>query len=413
MAYYAEFAKSMNVNMLPVGTLLRNGTYRVAKQLSSGGFGNTYIVENVDFDETFAMKEFFMKGINTRTDTYVSVSQEDNKELFGSQKEKFKKEAQRLRKLKHPGIVKIHDLFEENDTYYYVMDFIDGMSLADILKQQGALTEQDALKIMRDVLYVMDAVHSQELTHMDIKPANIMLDKNGQVYLIDFGASKQIYSDERHTLSTSTAVSYTKGYAPIEQVNEELKNIGPWTDLYALGATLYNMLTLKQPPSSSEIINDGDGAFLFPHRISDATKNLIMWMMRPGRQKRPQAVQDVLNVLDTIPFVSESSHLSSESEKETSEETILHKNDHQENTEGETIVSLSAPEKPSKALRISVWFYLLFIAFALIAPIIVLITCSNNEVAFEPTYEEAKEAPYVIVDDGDIAFNVNDLFWRR
>ena len=104
--------------MLPVGTLLRGSTYRIDKQLSSGGFGNTSIVTNMQFDEQFAMKEFFMKGINERDDdsTTVSVSNKDNHQQFEQQREKFKKEARRLRKLNNPHIVHVHDLFDENGT---------------------------------------------------------------------------------------------------------------------------------------------------------------------------------------------------------------------------------------------------------------------------------------------------------
>lgn len=112
----------MSYNMLPIGTLLRGDTYRITRQLTNGSFGNTYVVENVFFQETYAMKEFFMEKVTTRKGLSVCVSLESNAEIFTSQKEKFKKEAQRIRKLHHPGIVKIYDLFEENGTCYYIMD---------------------------------------------------------------------------------------------------------------------------------------------------------------------------------------------------------------------------------------------------------------------------------------------------
>lgn len=120
----------------------------------------------------------------------------------------------------------------------------------------------------------------------------------------------------------------------------------------------------------------------------------------------------MLNVSYTIPFISETAQPGPEPQEETSEETILHDNQGSNIEEGETIVSHSDPEKPSKALRISVWFYLLFIAFALIAPFIVLLTCNSNKKVPELAYEEAKEAPYVILDDDEIAFNVNDLYFH-
>lgn len=285
-----------NDNMLPIGTLLRGGTYRVTRQLKSGGFGNTYMVENVHFCETYAMKEFFMQGVTTRTGTTVSISQADNAEIFRSQKEKFKKEAQRIRKLNHPNIVKIYDLFEDNDTYYYVMDYIDGQSLADRLKSSGAMSEVEAMVVLKKVLVALQAVHAADFTHMDIKPGNIMQDRVGKVYLIDFGASKQMTSSEQRTLN-STTMPYTEGYAPMEQIEKEIKNVGPWTDLYAVGATMYRMLTDRQPPSSTEIINDDD-PFVFSSGVSERTQSLIKWMMEPSRKKRPQSVLEVIQRLE-------------------------------------------------------------------------------------------------------------------
>ena len=292
----------MNENMLPVGTLLRGGTYQITKQLSSGGFGNTYVVQNVSFDETYAMKEFFMKGVNLRVDGEVTVSVSDNKTTFESQKNKLKKEAQRLRKLHNSHIVQVHDLFEEYGTVYYVMDYIDGESLDERLKRTNQpLAEAEALDYMRQVLEALQVVHHQQpqLLHLDIKPANIMVDRQGCAYLIDFGASKQLSSDESNTLSTSTGMSYTVGFAPSEQIEQNYERMGPWTDYYALGATLYRLLTMQQPPSPSEISEDADEAFRFPATVSDSTQQLIRWMMAPNRKKRPQTVEEMLNIFNS------------------------------------------------------------------------------------------------------------------
>lgn len=291
--------------MLPVGALLRNGTYQVERQLSSGGFGNTYVVKNLNFDTTFAMKEFFMRGINNRIGTSVSVSQEDNAEVFESQRKKFKKEAQRIYRLNCQGITKIYDLFEDNGTTYYVMDYIDGQSLADRLSTTGSLSEAEALSVIKEVLRTLAVVHQQGFTHMDIKPGNIMQDKQGQVYLIDFGASKQLSKEEQRTLSTSTAMPYTEGYAPIEQMNKNMENVGPWTDLYAVGATLYRLLTNFLPPLGDEITTEGRGAFFFPDPVSSSTQELIFWMMEQSRKKRPQSVMEVQNKIAGIHVADE------------------------------------------------------------------------------------------------------------
>lgn len=308
-----------NINiMLSVGTLLQNGKYRIDKQLSSGGFGNTYVVTNLYFEEKFAMKEFFMRGINERDEdnTSISISNSDNKTQFFSQLEKFKKEARRLRKLSNPHIVRVHDLFEENGTAYYIMDFIEGESLSEMIKRTGkALREENVTEILNQIIDALDDVHKIGIWHLDLKPANILQDKLGKILLIDFGASKQISSDEGYT-STTTSMSYTRGYAPTEQIEQRLDNIGPWTDFYALGATLYYLLTRNEPPTVSQLL-DSD-AFVFPQLISGRMQSLIRWMMQPNRRKRPQSVTEIRDFLK-----NEEINIESNKAEESSEDTIL------------------------------------------------------------------------------------------
>ena len=283
--------------MLAQGTMLRNNTYRVESPLASGGFGNTYKVRNVAFDEVYALKEFFMKGINLRTGNVVTVSVPDNHNSYESQKEKFRKEAQRLRRLENPHIVKVHDMFDENGTSYYVMDYIDGLSLSAILKQKpNGMSEDEVRAILPQVLDALKTVHEQKIWHLDIKPGNIMVDSKGHAYLIDFGASKQLRSDGGQT---SSALCYTPGFAPMEQVEQDFDKFGPWTDFYALGATIYNLLTKKQPPSSAEILEGNP--FQFPAGVSKQMQDLVKWMMMPQRTKRPQSVAEILARLNMAP----------------------------------------------------------------------------------------------------------------
>ncbi len=275
--------------MLAQGTLLRNGTYRVERQLASGGFGNTYLVKNVAFNELYAMKEFFMRGVNMRNGMEVTVSIPDNHTSYDSQREKFKKEAIRLRSLNNPHIVKVHDLFEENSTVYYIMDYIDGQSIGEQLKRTGQpMSEQQTWTLLPQVLNALKEVHSQQIWHLDIKPGNIMLDSKGNAFLIDFGASKQISSNGSQT---SSALCYTPGYAPVEQVEQAFDKFGPWTDFYALGATIYYMQTLQAPPTATAL-SEGD-AFNFPASMSKRMQDLIRWMMKPQRKLRPQSVDDI------------------------------------------------------------------------------------------------------------------------
>ena len=193
-----------NQSMLQVGTVLR-GIYRIDSYLSSGGFGNTYVATNIEFEERVAIKEFFMKGVTQRDNnqTTVSVSNTENHNSFLEQREKFKKEARRLRQLNNPHIVRVHDLFEENGTAYYVMDHVDGENLSDRLKRTGKpMTEAEVNEILPQVLDALKTVHDAGIWHLDLKPANIMVDKSGNVKLIDFGASKQLNAQKGGATST-------------------------------------------------------------------------------------------------------------------------------------------------------------------------------------------------------------------
>lgn len=288
--------------MLRVGTIL-HGTYRVDGYLASGGFGNTYVATNIQFGERYAIKEFFLKGVTERDEntTTISVSNQENAATFEAQRDKFKKEAVRLRKLSSPHIVCVHDLFEENGTAYYVMDFVDGENLRDYLKKIGhPLDEATVWQVFDQVLDALEVVHSHGLFHLDLKPANLMMDQQGGVRLIDFGASKQMKAGSGAT--TSTAVSYTNGYAPREQMEQALDKFGPWTDFYALGATLYFLLTDQKPPLPSDIdddmTDDKHEALAMPDSISDRLRRMVLWLMATDRRKRPQSVADIRSVLN-------------------------------------------------------------------------------------------------------------------
>ena len=320
-----------NEQILSVGTTLRGGDLTVVRQLSSGGFGNTYVVRN-RLDKVFAMKEFFIKGVNLRTGGMVTVSVPDNKATFESQRAKFEKEAKRLSMIDNPHIVKVHDLFYENGTVYYTMDYIDGESLADRMKRTGKpLSEEETTRVLRQVLDALSCVHTQHppLLHLDLKPANIMVDKQGNAYLIDFGSSKQIDSEGNEAFSTSTGFTYTQGYAPVEQMMGVKENIGPWTDFYALGATLYNLLSGKSPKEIN--VHDGEDGFDFPGSVSPKMRRLIVWMMNPNRKKRPQFVRAITDWIEEEHSVEQD-----EKAKQDDEKTELGTATTDERNEGET-----------------------------------------------------------------------------
>ena len=285
-------------NMLSEGTVL-NGTYRIESHLASGGFGNTYIATHLKLNKKLVVKEFFMKGVVSRSEDGLTVelSNQENKELLESQKKKFKKEAQRLATLESKYIVHVYDLFEENNTVYYTMDYLQGKSLRDIMeKRTTPLNEGEFKKIVCQLTEAIDVIHKAGILHMDIKPGNIMLTTSGYCVLIDFGASKQITAKGDETTSYDLR-AFTNLYAPPEQINGTTDQWGPWTDFYALGATLYYCLTKKNPPSLKDIYEHENDVFSFSPDISRNTTMLIKWLMSPKTSMRPQNITAIRNYI--------------------------------------------------------------------------------------------------------------------
>ncbi len=291
---------------LQPNTTLQGGKYRIERELGQGGFGITYLATQVSSNRQVAIKELFIGGsgqaINDRRGNQVVVTNSANQQSFNQQKAKFKKEALRLANLNHPNLAKVHEFFEENGTAYYVMDYIEGESLRTKLNREGVLSESLVLKYLQQLLPALEAAHKQSIWHLDIKPENIMVDRYGHVYLIDFGASKHV--EPNSTLTTSLALAYTPGYCPPELLDlsnetpeyylQAIKDIGPWTDIYALGATIYNLLTDSIPPSKRRLDKEGRRAFSFPSNVSSSTRDLIVWMMKPDKEDRPQSIRSLL-----------------------------------------------------------------------------------------------------------------------
>ena len=283
---------------LQPNTTLQGGKYRIERVLGQGGFGITYLARNTVFDVDVAIKEFFMKDENDREGSSVTMPNTTKQDLFDGQKEKFKKEAKRMFAIKNEHIIGVHDLFEENGTAYYVMDYVDGENLSDRLKRTGKpMTEDEVNQILPQILDALKSIHDAGIWHLDLKPANIMVDKSGNVKLIDFGASKQLNA-QKGGATTSTAISYTNGYAPREQMEQNYDKFGPWTDIYALGATLYNLLTNKRPPLPTDIDDDMSEdkheTLPFPEDICEEMKSMVLMMLNTNRIQRPQSINDII-----------------------------------------------------------------------------------------------------------------------
>ena len=289
---------------LPTSTILRGGTYRIIRFISSGGFGCTYEAEHIMLEKRVAIKEFFVKDFCNRDENtaHVTIGTLSKKGLVDKLRRKFIDEAKALCRLQHPGIVSVQDVFEENGTAYFVMDYVDGKSLSDIIREEGPLPEERAVRYIRQVATALQYVHDNNRLHLDIKPGNIMIDGNDNPVLIDFGASKQY--DEEDGENTSTLMGKTPGYAPPEQMSNSVVKFLPATDIYALGATLYKLLTGITPLDVNLRIS-GEEPEPLPTNISAATRNAITAAMEINKNKRPQSLTAFVNLLQLPTAIKE------------------------------------------------------------------------------------------------------------
>lgn len=279
---------------LKKGSLLQGGKYRIEKMLGQGGFGITYLAEQPMLERKVCVKEFFFKDYCEREEStsHVTLSTKSNTELVDRFRKKFLKEARVISKLHHDHIVQIHDIFEENSTAYYVMDYVEGESLGDMIKRTGYLPEQQALAYIKDVASALAYIHSKSINHLDIKPGNIMLRHEDQrILLIDFGVSKQ-YDEATFEGTTTTPVGISHGYSPAEQYRKNgVQSFSPQSDVYSLSATLYKLLTGVTPPEAIEIQDEGlPLPPLNEKHVSSTTITAIVKAMKP-RSKRTQSVE--------------------------------------------------------------------------------------------------------------------------
>lgn len=285
---------------LSPGTTLHAGTYRITRFISSGGFGCTYEGEHTLLGHRVAIKEFFVKDFCNRNEQTgaVELGTRSKAELVGKLRKKFIEEARVLFQFSHPNIVHVSDVFEEGGTAYYVMDYIDGESLHEKVKRLGKLSEKDALRYILQVADALEYVHNNNRLHLDIKPGNIMVGPDDRAILIDFGVSKH-YDDESGESTSTMLGANTPGFAPQEQVTQSLKTFSPATDIYALGATFYKLLTGITPPNSAALMSEEEVLAPLPSGISASVKNAIYKAMEVKRKNRPQTIAEFRKLLES------------------------------------------------------------------------------------------------------------------
>lgn len=291
------------MDALRADSTLQSGKYRIIKKLGQGGFGITYLAENTLLEGKVAIKEFFFKEYCERDDatSCVTIPKSGNREIVERFKQKFIKEARTIFRLNHPNIVRIHDVFEENDTAYYVMEYIEGESLGDMVMRRGAIPEADALGYVKDAASALEYIHSKNINHLDIKPGNLVLrHDDGKVLVIDFGVAKQ-YDAVTSKGTTTTLVGINRGYLPAEQYgNNGVQTFSPQSDVYALAATLFKLLTGNTPPEAMEIQDEGlpVDELLEKHISRPVFSAIAMAMAMKDRHERTQSVAEFVGNLN-------------------------------------------------------------------------------------------------------------------
>ena len=400
---------------LPNGYLLQKGKYKLKQVIGQGGFGITYkgiwhtevkgSLGAMRTEVPVCIKEYFFKDYCVR-DVYsfrVKVHSDTGKLLFDKFKEKLIKEAKILSEVHHPYIVNVLEVFEENNTAYIAMEYIAGNSLKDKLAKVGMLPEAEVLRYIHQIGEALQFVHQKNILHLDIKPSNILIDKENNARLIDFGVSKRYDVGEQET--STTMLTLSKGFASIEQYdNEGIQSFSPCPDIYSLGATMYNLLTGKIP---TESILRATRPLARPRElnpaISEQTEQVILKAMEIIPANRYQSVEEMMNALGGSDYkkldVSTPQDLSaSEGDEET---TLLYsstpKDDQEETLLNATDEELVQKVKEKKSSHSMV---------AVTTSVLLLVAGSAAGLYY---YEEKKNPPKQIVDQSLIKENEEDV----
>lgn len=294
----------MTSTQLQPGTVIHgtHNDYRIERVLGQGSFGITYVANvrlkgrlgAIESAAMVAIKEFFLRDVSSRNGLRVfSVS---DSTLCSDYRRDFLREAQNLSRLDNDHIVKVLETIEENDTVYYVMEYLSGSNLDQHILSHGKLSCREALDIAIQIGEALKCMHAQHMLHLDLKPLNVMRGEDGHIVLIDFGLSKCFGADGQPESSTRIGQG-TTGYAPIEQHSfNKADGFMPTLDIYALGATLFKMLTGSVPPEASVVLNEGLPVDeLSSAGVPPAVIALVERAMQPLRRMRHQTVGEFVD----------------------------------------------------------------------------------------------------------------------
>ena len=358
-------------HLLP-NTTLQGGKYRIERALGQGGFGITYLAEQTSLQRQVAIKEFFMKDLCSRDEatlTMLSPSSGGCRQVE-QYKKKFIKEARNLARLNHPNIISVIDVFEENDTVYYVMPYLNGGSLQDYVKAHGTLSEDVAMKYIKQIAGALKYMHEeQHICHFDVKPANILLDDKGNAVLIDFGISKNYDAAGQET--TTTPVGMSDGYAPIEQYQQNVEEFSPVSDVYALGATLYFLLHGKRPISVVQRVSGEP--LCINEQLSFEVKEILNSSMKVSKKERANSVHVFFKEIS----FSENRTMASDKSISENEDTYIEG----AGTNNKYIQNgVSNNDKPAPTGSSNIVLYLLLGVFGIVVLFVLLGVWSSNNV---------------------------------
>lgn len=334
--------------------------YRIESLLGQGGFGITYLARDIRLDQQVALKEFLPSQLAIRDQgNSVRPKSSLDKDSYEKFRQSFLDEARTLARFKHPSMVRIQNYFEANNTAYIVMEYEEGQSLGAVIKKNGPMNQQQVIDLLVPLLNGLEVLHASGIVHRDIKPDNIFIRTDGSPVLLDFGAARCALGGKTNTLTTLL----TPGYAPMEQYYAEAKRQGPWSDIYALGAVVYLIITGKKPMESSlraEVTLNGESDPIIPatqagkDRFSPEFLTAIDWALKLSSKDRPKNAHDwreallavgsgkaIVQVNMPIPSVSTAN-----------DQTQVHLSTGSETISGEFIASAPTQIQPKKASKI-------------------------------------------------------------